>query len=73
MEGTLNTLEEYSELIDEGKSLNVDLPVLDRLERIVDELKWVEKATELSDVYLSLNEVIETIQEGERCGISLGS
>ena len=70
-EGTLNTLEEYSELIDEGKRLNVDLPVLDRLERIVDELKWVEKATELSDVYLTLNEVIETIQEGERCGISL--
>lgn len=70
-EGTLNTLEEYSELIDEGKSLNVDLPVLDRLERIVDELKWVEKATELSDMYLSLNEVIEVIHEGERCSISL--
>ena len=70
-EGALNTLEEYSELIDEGKGLNVDLPVLDRLERIVDQLKWVEKATELSDLYLSLNDVIEVMQEGERCGISL--
>lgn len=69
-EGTLNTLEEYTELIDEGKGLNVDLPELDTLERIVDQLKWVEKATDITDVYLSLNEVTELIKEGQRCGVS---
>lgn len=69
-EGSLNTLAEYTELIDEGKSLNVDLPALDTLERIVDQLRWVDKATELSDVYLSLNEVMEIMDAGERCGIS---
>ena len=71
MDGNLNTLEEYTELIDEGKNLNVDLQVLDRLERIVDQLKWIEETSKLSDMYLSLNEVIEVMEEGERCGISL--
>jgi histone demethylase JARID1 len=70
-DGTLNNLEDYAELIAEGKGLNVDLPVLDRLERIVDELKWIDKATDSSDIYLSLNEVIEIMEEGIRCGISL--
>jgi [histone H3]-trimethyl-L-lysine4 demethylase len=70
-DGTLNSLEEYSELIDEGKSLNVDLPVLDRLERITDQLRWVEKATDVTDVYLTLNEVLELMDEGERAGISV--
>jgi len=69
--GNVDSLEEYAELIDEGKSLNVDLPVLDTLERIVDQLKWVEKATELNDLFLTLNEVLEVMAEGERCGISL--
>lgn len=69
--GSVGSLEEYSELIDEGKSLNVDLPALDTLERIVDQLKWVEKATELTDLYLTLDEVLEVIAQGERCGISL--
>ena len=69
-EGTLSSLEDYTELIDEGKSLNIDLPVLDRLERITDQLRWVEKATDVSDVYLSLHEVVEIMDEGERCGIS---
>jgi histone demethylase JARID1 len=69
-EAALNTLPEYTELIDEGKSLNVDLPALDTLERIVDQLRWIEKAKELSDVYLTLNEVTEIMEAGERCGIS---
>jgi len=69
-EAALNTLAEYTELIDEGKSLNVDLPALDTLERIVDQLRWIDKATELSDVYLTLNEVMEIMEAGERCGIS---
>jgi histone demethylase JARID1 len=70
-EGILNSMEDYTELIDEGKSLNVDLPVLDRLERITDQLRWVDKATEVTDVYLSLNEVLELVDEGKRAGISV--
>jgi len=63
-------LAEYIELIDEGKSLNVDLPALDALERIADQLRWVERATGLTDVLLSLTEVVDLIDEGLRCGIS---
>jgi [histone H3]-trimethyl-L-lysine4 demethylase len=70
-EGSANTLEEYTELIDVGKSLNVDLPALDTLERIVDQLKWIEKATDTTDLYLSLEEVLMVMEDGERCGISL--
>ena len=69
-EGTLSSLEDYMELIDEGKCLNVDLPVVDRLERITDQLRWVEKATDVTDVYLLLQEVLDIMDEGERCGIS---
>jgi len=58
------------QLIDEGKSLNVDLPALDILERIVDQLKWVDRATEISGLYLGLNDVVDLMVQGERCGIS---
>jgi [histone H3]-trimethyl-L-lysine4 demethylase len=64
------TLAEYTELIDEGKSLNIDLPALDTLERIADQLRWVEKATEMNDVFLSLTEVVDLMDEGIRCEIS---
>jgi [histone H3]-trimethyl-L-lysine4 demethylase len=48
----------------------VDLPTLDTLERITDQLQWVEKSTDLRDVFLTLSEVNEIIDEGGRCGIS---
>ena len=70
-QGTFSTVEEYMELIDDGKALNVDLAVLDTLETIVEQLKWVEKAADLGDVYLSLYEVQDVIDEGQRCGIAL--
>jgi histone demethylase JARID1 len=70
LEDQQNSLEEYIELIDEGKSLNVDLPALDMLERIVDQLKWFDRAKEMNDVYLSLEEVLDLMARGERCGIS---
>jgi histone demethylase JARID1 len=70
LDGQQNSLEQYIELIDEGKGLNVDLPALDMLERIVDQKKWIDRAKEIDDVYLSLEDVLDLMVQGERCGIS---
>jgi histone demethylase JARID1 len=67
--GEQRTLEEYTELLDEGKGLNVDLPSLDVLERVVDHMKWVERAAEMSDMYLSLTDVMELLSQGSQCGM----
>ena len=69
--GTVTTVEEYMELINDGKSLNVDLPALDLLERIVEQMKWIDKAADLGNVYLSLSEVTDIVDEGIACGISI--
>lgn len=54
------------ELLEEGRSFNVDIPELDGLSRVLEQMQWDEKARSSRKVFLSLNEVQDLINEGKR-------
>lgn len=66
--GTLSTAN-YEELVETGKSFNVDLAETDLLEKIVRQLKWVDSARESRGRFMDLNETAELIKSGHDLGI----
>jgi histone demethylase JARID1 len=65
---------ELEELIEDGKSYNVDLPEVEKLETHIRSVKWFEEAKVNSDriaqgTPLSLDEVSAFIQQGKDLGI----
>jgi histone demethylase JARID1 len=59
------TVEKLDELLDEGKSFNVDLPELDTLDRLVQQLKWFASAREWrTKPGQTLPDVTEFIKQG---------
>ncbi|WYZ38240.1 hypothetical protein EsH8_III_000154 [Colletotrichum jinshuiense] len=65
----LAELSDIEDLLEEGRTFNVDMPEVDRLSRVLEQLKWNEKARNNRGVLLSLNEVRELIEEGKRLEI----
>ncbi|KAL2754816.1 hypothetical protein ACRALDRAFT_1077062 [Sodiomyces alcalophilus JCM 7366] len=63
------TPEMIEELLEEGRAFNVDLPEVGRLSRILDQLKWNDKARESRAVALTLNEVRDLVEEGRKLDI----
>lgn len=57
------------ELLEEGKGFNVDLPELDSLEKVVQQLKWLKTADGVKFKPSSLQDVIELIEQGTELGI----
>jgi histone demethylase JARID1 len=67
------TTGECEELMDLGRSFNVDMPELEKLETIVQQKKWDDRAREAHGQYLSLKDVVSIINEGVRLGIPEGN
>ncbi|PHH65649.1 hypothetical protein CDD81_1735 [Ophiocordyceps australis] len=61
--------QEIEKLIEEGRGFNVDTPEVDRLSRVLDQMRWNEKANENRGVILTLKEVQDLIDEGKRLEI----
>ncbi|RPA87112.1 PLU-1-domain-containing protein [Ascobolus immersus RN42] len=57
------------ELVEMGKSFNVDLPETEHLEKVLLQLKWVDKAVASRLVFLSLDEVDKLIAAGREVNI----
>lgn len=64
------TIESVEELLEEGQSFNVDIPAVEKLVRVLDQLRWNEKARNNRGVYMTLKEVTDLIEEGEKLEIS---
>lgn len=62
-------LETIEELLEEGRSFNVDTPEVDRLSRVLEQMRWNQKARSSRGVFLSLKEVQALIEEGKRLEI----
>ncbi|TQS33592.1 hypothetical protein Golomagni_06057, partial [Golovinomyces magnicellulatus] len=58
--------ETIEELIEEGRSFNVDIPEVESLARVLDQLRWNEKARASRGVVLTLPEVQELVDDGMR-------
>lgn len=57
------------ELLEEGRSFNVDTPEVDRLSRVLEQERWNRKAQENRGIILTLQEVKDFIDEGKRLEI----
>ncbi|KPM37122.1 Lysine-specific demethylase 5C [Neonectria ditissima] len=62
-------VETIEELLEEGRSFNVDTPEVDRLSRVLEQMRWNQKARANRGVFMSLTEVQELIDEGKRLEI----
>lgn len=65
----LLTTQAFEELIEHGKSFNVDLLETDELEKVLRQLKWIDHARDCRGRYLSLQDVTDLIAEGMELGI----
>ncbi|PSN75415.1 PLU-1-domain-containing protein [Corynespora cassiicola Philippines] len=63
------SIDRLDELLEEGKGFNVDLPELDSLEKVVQQLKWLKTADEFKIKPSTLQEVKDHIQQGTDLGI----
>ncbi|KAF2727835.1 PLU-1-domain-containing protein [Polyplosphaeria fusca] len=64
------SVDKLDELLEEGKAFNVDIPELDNLERVVNQLKWLQQAHELRAKQSTLQDVLDLIQQGLELGMS---
>ncbi|KAF2021240.1 histone demethylase JARID1D [Aaosphaeria arxii CBS 175.79] len=62
-------LDTLDELLEEGRSFNVDIPELESLERVVQQLKWLNTAEEYRHKQSSLQEVTDLLAQGLELGI----
>ncbi|KAK3942509.1 Lid2 complex component lid2 [Diplogelasinospora grovesii] len=59
-------VKKVEELLEEGQNFNIDIPEVEQLARVLDQLRWEEKAKANRGVFLTLKEVTELIEEGQR-------
>ncbi|RYP43587.1 hypothetical protein DL770_011582 [Monosporascus sp. CRB-9-2] len=63
--------ESIEELIEEGRTFNIDIPELDKLCDVLEQLRWNAKARANRNVFMTLSEARELIEEGTRLEIPL--
>ena len=70
---SLRTTQELEELIELGKSYNVDIPEIERLDKLVQQAKWYDEARNQRDHVQTLEAVSLFIVRGEEVGIPCSS
>jgi histone demethylase JARID1 len=69
---TQRSIAKLDQLLEEGRSFNVDLAELDSLDRVLQQLKWLKTADDLKSKQSSLQDVGDLIQQGLELGIPEG-
>lgn len=65
----LRSTKELEELLERGRGFNVDIPEMDKLDHIVQQTKWNDRARGKRGQFLSLKETEELIEEGTKLDI----
>lgn len=66
---SMHQVEAVEELLEEATGFNVDLEEMDKLAKVLDKLKWNQKAKNNRGVFMSFQEVNDLIEEARRIGI----
>lgn len=66
----LHSTLEFENLAETGKSFNVDVPEVEKLEKIVRQMKWTDQASDRRTHWQTLEEVAMFIKNGVEIGIS---
>ncbi|CAK7268795.1 hypothetical protein SEPCBS57363_003273 [Sporothrix epigloea] len=64
------TYDTIESLLDEGHSFTVDVPEVEGLTRLLDQLKWERRAQTCRIEYTPLEDVLALLEEGQRLGIA---
>jgi histone demethylase JARID1 len=60
----LKQTQDFEELLETGRGFNVDMPEIEKLDTIVQQMKWNDRARDNRGQFLSLKEVGDIIEEG---------
>ena len=63
------SMQSIEELLEEGRGFNVDIPELDRLSEVLEQVRWNDRARSWRGTVMSLAEVKELVDEGKKLGI----
>lgn len=62
--------QEVEDLVELGRNFNVDIPEVEKLERVLQQMKWNDEARRKRDQYQTLEECAEFIKQGEELNLS---
>lgn len=65
----LRSTSETEDLVELGKGFNVDIPEVEKLDKVVQQMKWDDEAREWRKQFHTLQEVINIIERGTEIGI----
>ncbi|KAI9802385.1 MAG: hypothetical protein M1833_001891 [Piccolia ochrophora] len=65
----LRSSHEIEDLVEMGRGFNVDIPEVERLDQVVQQMKWNQQARDCSSQLPTLSEVCDLIQQGEDLNI----
>ncbi len=65
----LRSTQEIEDLVELGKGFNVDVPEVERLDRVVQQMKWNDQARERRTQFLTLVDVAELIKSANDLGM----
>ena len=65
----LRSTHEIEELVELGKGFNVDIPEVERLDRVVQQMKWTDQTRERKGQFLTLQDVTDLIRQGTDVGM----
>jgi len=65
----LRQTQEFEELLELGRGFNVDMPEIEKLDKIVQQMKWNDRARDNRGTFLSLKDVTDLIEEAAKLEI----
>ena len=65
----VRSTQEFEELVEEGKGFNVDVPEVEELDRVVQQLKWNDAAREKRGLALTLEDITDLMQQAMELSI----
>ena len=65
----LNSTQDFEDLAELGRGYNVDVPEVEKLEKVVEQMKWNDEAREKRKLFQTLDDVAILISRGTEIGI----
>ncbi|PGG95583.1 hypothetical protein AJ79_09973 [Helicocarpus griseus UAMH5409] len=66
----ISSTQDVEELVDLGRSFNIDIPEIDKLEKALRQMKWNDEARRKRDQFQTLEECGQFIARGEQLGLA---
>ncbi|PGH27155.1 hypothetical protein AJ80_01111 [Polytolypa hystricis UAMH7299] len=66
----ISSTQDVEELVDLGRSFNVDIPEVEKLAQVLQQMKWNDDARRRREIYQTLDDCIEFIAQAEKFNIS---